>query len=377
MLGPCRSRLAQANAFAACSLAYWLHVFPHAHREIRRWRRRAEAVPDGRLRELALTTQRSERGNLEGAAAFAVLAPPQRRIAVARAAIAFQAAYDFVDTLAEQPCEDPEGKARRLHLVLLAALDERHTPARGPRCEDPSAGELSRSGLGGADGGYLQAMTAACRASLCMLPSYPLVRAACLRATERMIGYQGLTHAGASRRVAMRSWAQGLLAPAGELSWWESAAGAASSLSVFALIAASARPGLCAQEVDALEHAYFPRVGALHVLLDSLVDKAADERSGHHSLVSHYPSAGARAERLAMLARTARADLRALPGGGRHEALLAAMVCFYLSSCDTTVGRTRAKVAEQADARHAILAQTGPLATAAMTVLRLRRALAT
>ncbi len=361
MLGPCRSRLAQANAFAACALAYWLHIFPHAHREIRRWRDRAQAVPDRRLRDLALATQRGERGNLEGAAAFAVLAPRRRRAAVVRAAIAFQAAYDFVDTLAEQPCADPEAHARRLHLVLLAALDD-----------DGHGGEAA-VWLGGEDGGYLDAIAEACRTSLRELPSYPLVRAACLRAARRMVAYQSLTHAGESRRGAMRAWSQRLVAPSSELRWWETAAGAASSLSVFALIAASARPGLRAPQVKELEHTYFPLVGALHVLLDSLVDSAADERSGHHSLVSHYESAAVEAERLAMLARATRAELRSLPLGGRHEAVLVAMVCFYLSGCNPAEAAPggRAEVVQRA-----ILAQTGPLAGPAMAVLRMRRALA-
>lgn len=365
----------------ACSLAYWLQAFPAARREIRRWRERADAIPDPRLHELALATQCGERGNLEGAAAFAVLAPPRRRAAVARAAIAFQAAYDYVDTLAEQPCSDPEKRARRLHLVLLAALDERRA-SDGARRAAPEAGsgevhgsKIDPTGLdpgklapdeaGSADGGYLLAMVERCQAALRELPSYPLVRSACLRATARMVRYQSYTHAAAERREAMDAWASSLVAPASGLRWWESAAGAASSLSVFALIAAAARPGLTAAQAQAVEHAYFPHAGALHVLLDSLLDSDADRLSGHHSLVSHYASAEVEAQRLALLAQDARAGLCALPQGHRHEAVLAAMACFYLAGCTAT----------QQCARRAVLAQLGPVASAAMAVLRLRRAL--
>ncbi|HYM67597.1 MAG TPA: DUF2600 family protein, partial [Patescibacteria group bacterium] len=111
-----------ASAFAGAAGRYWLGVFPHISRELRHWRERAGEIPDPVLRRLALLTQRSERGNLEGAAAFAVLVPRAHRARVVRAVVAFQATYDYVDTLAEQPSADPVANGRQLHLALLTAL---------------------------------------------------------------------------------------------------------------------------------------------------------------------------------------------------------------------------------------------------------------
>ena len=49
-----------------------------------------------------------------------------------------------------------------------------------------------------------------------------------------------------------------------------------------------AEPAPSTAETDAMESAYFPWIGALHVLLDSLIDRAADAQTGQHSLVDHY-----------------------------------------------------------------------------------------
>ena len=115
--------LALASAFAGTASRYWLGVFPLVGRELRHWHERARQIPDPVLRRLALLTQRVERGNLEGAAAYAVLVPRAYRARVVRAVVAFQTTYDYVDTLAEQPSADPVANGRQLHLALLSALD--------------------------------------------------------------------------------------------------------------------------------------------------------------------------------------------------------------------------------------------------------------
>ncbi len=186
-------------------------------------------------------------------------------------------------------------------------------------------------------------------------------------AAEGMAVYQSLVHGDTDRsRIGLEAWAGGLTPPGCGLSWWETAAGAASSLGVFALLAAAASPGVCAREAAALRALYFPWIGALHVLLDSLVDHEADLRSGHRSLVAEYESPEQMAGRLAAIARSAAACARRARHGERHALILGAMASFYLS-------RPAAGTPWARPAREGVLAAVGPPAAPAMALLRARR----
>jgi tetraprenyl-beta-curcumene synthase len=308
---------------------------------------------------LALITQESERGNLEGAAAFAVLVPRTHRARVMRAVVAFQAAYDYVDTLAEQPSADPVANGRQLHLALLTALN--------PDAAHPDYYEHS---TGARDNGYMKNLIDTCRFAFGALPSHDSVAERTLRCAGRMLAYQSLNHGGpADTRAALAQWAAALTPPDSGLHWWETAAGAASSLSVFALIAAAAQPTLQTAEAAATESAYFPWIGALHVLLDSLVDRGEDISAGHHSLVENYPSAGETARRLSAIAAKAMHTTELLPNGIGHATILAAMTSFYLSA-------PAASTPGAAPAAQSLLESMGTLAKPTMAVLRTRRAAA-
>ncbi len=357
MVAPSRSRLALAQAFAGAATRYWLGVFPQVGREVRHWRERALQIPDPVLRRLALVTQDTERGNLEGAAAFAVLAPRAQRARVVRAAVAFQATYDYIDTLAEQPSTDPVANGHQLHLALLTALEPgtdhhdyyRHNPGRH-------------------DNGYIRNLIDTCRSALGALPSYAAATEGALRAARRMIAYQSLNHGGeddGQRELAR--WASRETPRGSGLRWWETAAGTASSLTVFALIAAAGRPLLSATETLALERAYFPWIGALHVLLDSLIDRAADIEAGHHSLVDHYASAEDAATRMSLIAAQAVHATEQLSDSIQHAMILAGMTSFYLSAPDASSAQWRLVTSE-------VLEAMGILATPTMIVLRARRA---
>ncbi len=124
-----RERLALAGMFGATALRYWTGVFPGVCRELARWRRRAGEIANPVLRGLALEAP-GKRGNIEGAAAFAVFVPRSHRNLVLRAVVAFQTAYNYLDLLAEQPGPDPAANARRLHEALLVALGRVRTQSR-------------------------------------------------------------------------------------------------------------------------------------------------------------------------------------------------------------------------------------------------------
>jgi tetraprenyl-beta-curcumene synthase len=334
-------------------------------RELRHWHERARAIPDPRLRRLALITQKTERGNLEGAAAFAVLAPRAHRARVVRAVVAFQATYDYIDTLAEQPSADPVANGHQLHLALLTALD--------PDCEHE---DYYAHAPNKRDDGYMRNMIDRCRFAFGALPSHSSVAESAQRCARRMVAYQSLNHGAArsaahgaarSARNGLARWATDLTPARTGLYWWEAAAGAASSLAVFALIAAAAQPRLDDDEATAMESAYFPWIGSLHVLLDSLIDRGEDLVTGQHCLIDHYDSTEQMAARLSFIAARATRATERLPRSMEHATILAAMTSFYLSAPSASSPAALPATAE-------VLEQMGDLATPTMAVLRARRA---
>jgi len=351
--------VALAAAFARAANLYWFTVFPRARRQIAYWRRRASDVPDEALRRLALSTQREERGNLEGAAAFAAFAPRSMRGNVVRAAVAFQAIYDYVDSLVEQPADDALANGRRLHQALDVAV----TP--GLPHQDYYAHHCNKD-----DGGYLVDLVDTCRNALESLPSYSTVQVPARRAVARMVDYQTLIHAsGGDAAERLQAWAGQCTPPGMDLRWWETAASSASSLLVFALMVEAAQPHRATAYIARIERTYHPWIGALHVLLDSLVDHLDDATSGHLSLVAHYHGPEDAADRLSKIARAAREHAEGLELRAAHLLLLAAMACFYLSAdaAQDEYARLAARKIENT---------LGRLARPMLLILRTRRAAA-
>jgi tetraprenyl-beta-curcumene synthase len=317
-----RESLGVTSTCASIALSYSLTIFPVARRELATWRARAGKIPDPVLRELASQALRKQ-GNMLGAALFAVLAPRNRRAQVVRALVAFQAAYNYLDLLAEQPTSDPVGNGRRLHNALLVALE----PGAAHH-HDYYAGYPSRD-----DGGLLNAMVETCNGAVHALPSYALVAGPVNRAAARIVDFQSL-NLGALQGDddGLARWARSSTSPGNGLRWWETAAAGGSSLAVHALVALAARPALDRRDLAAIEHAYFPWIGALHSLLDSMIDVAEDERDAQRSLIGYYASPQEAVARIRSLAKRATVTTDTLLDGRRHRAILIAMTGYYLSA---------------------------------------------
>jgi tetraprenyl-beta-curcumene synthase len=345
-------------ALAGAARSYWLGVFPDTCREARVWRARAEAIPDPALRRLALRAHGEKHGNLEGAAAFAAFAEPAGRHAAVRAVVAYQTMFDYLDNLSEEPSEDPIANGRRLNGALLRAIapDEPHHDYYAHRRR-------------GEDGGYLHALIATCRTALTALPSFATISELAREATERVVTYQSLNHGdGNGRHDSFERWARDSGKAHARLRWWETGAAAGSTLDLFALIAAAADPALDLSVARTLGAAYFPWVGALHSLLDSLADRAEDRATGRRGLIDYYHSPDETADRIATIATEAMRHVGELPGGHRHTLIVAAMTSFYL--CDLSMSSSpHARLTTPA-----VLEAMGRLARPTMLILGARRA---
>jgi tetraprenyl-beta-curcumene synthase len=348
-----RERIALAAAFARLAVRYWLTVYPHVIAHMHRARRRARSIPDPALRGIVLASL-AKRSNIEGAAAFAALVPRRTRATALKALLAFQSIYNYADVLAEQPTIQSVADAHRAHMPLACAL------GAGPPIADLYAcGEWTK------DTGYLADLIVRCRSALAELPGAALVRASLLSSARDIAEFQAHSRP-AAEPGELERWARGLPPRAPRISWWESAAACGSSLAVHALIAAAAERSLDERTVRRLIAAYGGPVGALHSLLDSLIDQDEDALLGQPSLIALYPSAQAAAHAMGEMADSAMLAGRALPHGRRHAVLVAAMSSLYLSDPQA---RTPRAAPMAASARAGI----GALATPAMGVFALRR----
>jgi tetraprenyl-beta-curcumene synthase len=316
--------------FARTVAVYVLLILPAAARELAGWRRVIATMPDPGLRAAATASLR-KRGNIEGAAMFAALAPRGHRRRAVRALVAFQTTYNYLDVLSELPSEDPAANARQLHAALRVALDP-----GAPHCDYYARNPAWE------DGGYLRELVDACRGALGSLPSAATVAPALRRLVARIVEFQALNRREAEGgHASLARWATEITPAGSGLRWWETAASAGTSLGVHALIA-SAACELDVHDVHALERAYHPWLGALHTLLDSLVDLDEDHGKDLRSLLDYYSTPGRTSGGLERLAGHARAQARRLPNAAVHVTIATAMCSYYLSAPECRTPQARA-----------------------------------
>jgi len=314
-----RVAVKETAATVAALVAYVVTVLPGVRRELRRWRRLAEAIPDPGRRGRVLAALDEKESNVEAVAVFATLAPLRQRRAVLRAIVPLQLAIDYRDVL-EEVGDSADTDS------FLTALDR----------------------------GWVREVE--------RLAGWAAIAPTLRAAVERSAEGQRRTHADTA---ALQRWAENLEAPSG-YRWWELAAGASSSVAAHALIAAAAGPGASAETAVLVDAAYNPSVGALTVFLDDLVDLDADRAAGEHNYLGYYESPAEAAERLAWIAEQAGAHIEPLPRAARHRAILAGVGAFYLSAPDPQDG--------YADPiRPRLLAALGPGTKVLASFIRLRR----
>lgn len=345
-------RVVGATVFTLAARNYWLDVFPTVRREVRRLHTEASRIPDCILRRHALDALEVKWANLEGAAVFAAFVPPAYRYAVTRLLVGYQAAFDYADTLMEQPSDVPAANARQLHAALTAILE--------PGCPHP---DYYRHHDRSNDGGYLTRLVEGCRSVVAELPAYPPLAAKVIESAQRGIEYQSRTSLATKKdHPALMQWAQ--TTPYHSLLWWETCASCGSSLDTLALLAAAADRNTDGHRAEAIETLYWPWAGAVHALLDCLIDRVDDDANDRPNLIALYSSPQETAERMGFLA--AESAQRATAIGTDHSLILAGMISLYLSDREAWVPASR-------PASESILGALGELTTPTMLVLRARR----
>ena len=341
-------------ALVTAGVVYWLTIYPRARLEIRRWRRRAQRIPDATLRAQALYKLTRERLNPEAAAFFAVLAPRRHRRSLVRLMVGFQIAYDYLDAINEEPATAWLRNGLQLHRALGDAVSSRSPDA-----------DYYRHHPQHDDGGYLRDLVSACRRAMQKLPSAAALEPLLVHAAERCGEAQSRNHAvlveGDEQLI---EWAAAQH-EAGDYLWWELVAAGISCLALHALFAAAAG-ATTLPEAERIDSAYYPPVCAISALLDSLVDRRDDACGTNHSFVGHYPTSSLTSERFAAITSEARELSSVLRNQRRHGVILAGIASFYLSAPGA-----RTEFARPAARR--TLECLGPSSAPILAVMRLRR----
>jgi tetraprenyl-beta-curcumene synthase len=344
---------AQLRALIVAAARELIWGLRNVARELRKWRRRAESIPDHTIRHDALEALAHKRTNTDGAAVFSTLLDRRHHDLLLLLAI-YQAIWDFLDSLGER--HPTEANGRELHLALVDALQPDGPLANyyrhHPWCDD---------------GGYLVALVESCRERCRMLPSYDLVRPLVVREAWRA-QVQALNHLPdrGCRDNSLEHWAKGEFAAGQEVEWFELTAAASASLVILPLLALSARADVSSSEVTATYAAYWPWVSLATTMLDNYADQDEDAASGNHNYFTHYGNDMHGVSRLCTHITRATEGARALPHGERHAVIVSAMVAMYISKEGDGSARTRRT-------RRALARSGGSLVRVLVPVLRVWR----
>jgi tetraprenyl-beta-curcumene synthase len=306
----------------------FLQVRPAIHQSLREWQQRAEKIPDPELRRQALMSIATKTFHCEGGSIYSLLAGKHYKEAV-RFIVAYQTISDYLDNLCDRSTSlDPED-FRALHQSMIHAL----TP------ETP-LGDYYRYHPEQDDGGYLLALVQTCRNVLSNLPGYPLAAAALLELAGYYCDLQVHKHVRKEERVGrLQVWFQQHQQNLPEMSWYEFAACAGSTLGIFCIVAYLFNKNTSAGLIREIKNTYFPWVQGLHILLDYLIDQEEDRTGQDLNFCAYYPDSDMMASRLSFFYRQAQQSVEHLPDCRFHRLLSRGLLSIYLS--DRKVARQK------------------------------------
>lgn len=299
---------------------YFHNVRPQVHRQLGRWEQHARTIPNPELRSQALDSLIHKRFHCEGGGVFG---GPSRdpRGAILPFLIPYQTLCDYLDTVTDRgPSQDPTN-LRMLHQSLVDAVVPTQPVDNYYRWHPHQD-----------DGAYIAQLVGACHQALSVFPGYAVVQPFMVRLVALYVDLQVFKHGPTPERVPrLTDWFHARQDPAWNLYWWEFAAATGSTLGLFALLTVALEPSPSRLEVEAVNHLYFPWMGALHILLDYFIDQAEDARGGDLNFVGYYASADQATNRLRWIYREVMQRSSLLPDRGFHRYVARGLLGFYLA----------------------------------------------
>ncbi len=295
-------------------------VLPDVNAQLRRWRAGLVHCKQRELARQAELSMRHKRFHCQGGSVFALNAGRYRRN-VLRLIVALQTISDYLDNLCDRAgCRDARA-FRTLHQAMTCAVN--------PEQEIPDFyADYPLSD----DGGYLRTLVEECRSIVALLPSYSLVQPEVTRLADLYSDLQVFKHTEPELRVPLLSeWFARYRPLYPDLYWWEFAAATGSTLGMFALFAAAAKPQLENSEIQKILKAYFPWTCGLHILLDYYIDQEEDRLGGDLNFIFYYPDADTQRKRLLFFMQRALSETASLPRPWFHRMVVKGLPALYLS----------------------------------------------
>ena len=297
-----------------------LRVLPDVHRYLTEWKRQAEKIPDPELRKQALMSIETKAFHCEGGSIYALLAGDHYHEAI-RFIVAYQTISDYLDNLCDRSTSLDPDDFRTLHESMPHAL----TP-----CISSDGYYRLRNEQD--DGGYLTSLVKTCQDVLKKIPTYPLIAPAVHELATYYCELQVNKHVMAEERVPrLKTWFGSYKEHLPEMSWYEFAACAGSTLGIFCLVANAFRDDCSEELMGYIKDAYFPWVQGLHILLDYLVDQEEDRTGGDLNFCSYYPDSSKMTERLMHFYRQADLSISRLPDARFHHMINRGLLGMYLA----------------------------------------------
>lgn len=327
LLDPQRLRvLLQGGLDNALALrTFFAVVLPRARAALARLERLAQRIPDEALRAKALHSLSAKAYHVAGGCILATFLPSGAREHYIDIVAPLETIYDFLDTICDRDPQPGPQASRQLHLALADALDPRR-PLH----------EYYLYGPHGDDGDYLAALVRRVRRRLQRLAGHEELAPYLSEAAQLYADTQTFKHLPSPERVAaFRAWFESM--HAGELRWYEFAAGAGSQFHVYGLFYAAfcSRFDLLQETYDA----YFPEFAAVHVLLDSFIDQTEDRDHGELNWVECFADSADFTRRMAFLTQRSSEKIGRLPLPSAHRFALRLMTLFYLTHPKVTAQR--------------------------------------
>ena len=299
-------------------LRFLRRIVPLASAQLETIRGRAAAIPDEALRLEALSSVDGKAYHVAGACILATFLPDEAARNYVSIVAPLESIYDYLDNLCDRHPDVPIEAYPVLHQAIADALD----PAAEPR-------DYYAMGPAGADGGYLRWLVTRTQDGIRSIGGYEALMPHFRDAAELYAEMQTYKHYPAGEREAqLIAWYE-RRGQALDLEWQEFACAAGSQFQVYAPLyeLLAGRPSA----IDAAYDAHFPAVAALHVLLDSFIDRAEDREHGELCFAEVYPSQDRLRERAGNLAERAKRGFSALPVPAEHRFVLRVMALFYLT----------------------------------------------